>query len=729
MASPLKVIHAACPHDCPDTCAIAVTVEGDGPDRRAVKVEGDAGHADTAGFLCAKVSKYLERVYDPRRVRHPLRRVGRKGEGRFARITWDEAVAEIADRWKALIAAYGPQCVLPYSYAGTMGLVQGQGMDRRFFHRMGASLLARTICATAGAAGYKATIGASVGMEARHFAEAKFILIWGSNPVTSNVHLWRYVLEAKKRGARVVTIDPYRTRTAAASDEHLAVLPGTDAALALAMMRVIVDENLYDADYVAHYTLGFDALCERLQAYAPADVAGVVGLDAETIVRLARAYARTQPAAIRVNYGLQRHAGGGMAVRTIACLPALVGAWRHPAGGVLLSTSGTFPLNYAALERPDWIPPGTRVINMTRLGEALTNRDEQGRPAGLDPPVMALYVYNSNPAAIAPDQNQVLAGLRREDLFTVVHEQFFTDTTDYADIVLPATTQLEHMDVVKPYGHLSLMFNEPAIAPLGEARPNSEVFRRLAQAMGYDDPALQESDEQLIRAVLDVRHPWMEGVTFERLRAEGYVRLNLPTPFAPFAEGGFFTPSGKCEFYSESLARKGCDPLPAYVPPRENARSNQALAARYPLALISPPAHNFLNSTFVNQDSLRRVEKEPVVVLHPADAALRGVTDGCFVRVFNDRGAFCVRAQVSERIRTGVAYAPGIWWAKFSPDGRNVNAVTGQALTDLGEGATFYDVLVEVEPLGAAEASSADLENTAASAARRSARGDGAPNA
>lgn len=695
----LNVIHAACPHDCPDTCAIAVTVEGTGASRRAVKVEGDAQHADTAGFLCAKVSKYLERVYDPRRVLHPYRRRGKKGEGQFVRITWDEALEEITTRWKALIATYGPQCILPYSYAGTMGLVQGQGMDRRFFHRMGASLLARTICATAGAAGYKATVGASIGMEARHFAESKFILIWGSNPVTSNVHLWRYVLEAKKRGACVVTIDPYRTRTAAASDEHLAIIPGTDAALALAMMRVIVDEKLYDADYVARYTLGFEALCERLQAYAPADVAPVVGLDEATIVRLACAYAETQPSAIRINYGLQRHAGGGMAVRTIACLPALVGAWRHPAGGILLSTSGTFPLNYAALERPDWIPPGTRTINMTRLGEALTNRDETGCPAGLDPPVMALYVYNSNPAAIAPDQNQVLEGLRRDDLFTVVHEQFFTDTTDYADIVLPATTQLEHMDIVKPYGHLSLMFNEPAIPPLGEAKPNAEVFRRLAQAMGYTEPELQESDEQLIRAVLDVRHPWMEGITFERLRAEGYVRLNVPTPFAPFAEGGFLTPSGKCEFYSESLAHQGLDPLPAYVPPRENVRSNPHLAARYPLALISPPAHNFLNSTFVNQDSLRRVEKEPIVELHPSDAEPRGIRDGQMVWVFNDRGAFGVRARISTRIRPGVAYAPGIWWAKFSPDGRNVNTTTGQALTDLGGGATFYDVLVEIVPL------------------------------
>lgn len=688
----LRTVHAACPHDCPDTCSITVTVDGD----RAVKVEGNAAHPNTDGFLCAKVSKYLERVYDPRRVQFPMRRVGEKGEGKFVRISWDAALSEIAVRWKALIAEYGPQCILPYSYAGTMGLLQSQGMDRRFFHRMGASLLNRTICATAGAAGYKATIGASLGPEPCRFAEAKLILIWGSNTLTSNVHLWPYILAAKKNGAKVIAIDPYRTRTADASDEHVAILPGTDAALALGMMHVIIGEGLTDADYVEKYTVGFDGLRERVREYPPALAAKITGISEEKVVALAREYAATKPSVIRINYGVNRHAGGGMAVRTVACLPALVGAWRDAAGGILLSTSGAFPLNYAALERPDLIPPGTRTINMSRLGEALTNEDEFGAPANFDPPVMSVYNYNSNPVAVAPDQGQVVKGFLRKDLFTVVHEQFFTDTTDYADIVLPATTQLEHFDILKPYGHLYLMANEPAIAAEAEAKSNTDVFRLLAKAMEYDDSCLYESDEELARAVLDSDDPRLEGITLERLRAEGFVRLNVPERFAPFAEGNFPTPSGKCEFYSESLKRQGIDPLPTYIPPRENALSAPKLAQRYPLALISPPAHNFLNSSFVNQDSLRKVEKEPVVEIHPWDAAPRRLETGMTVRVFNDRGEFHVKVKVSERTRPGVAMAPGVWWAKLSSDGRNVNRTTSQAVTDLGEGATFYDNLVEV---------------------------------
>lgn len=691
----LRVIHAACPHDCPDTCAIQVTVDGE----RATKVEANPDHSFTNGFLCAKVSKYLERVYHPERVAYPMRRVGKKGEGKFERISWDQALAEITSRWKDLIAEYGPQSILPYSYAGTMGLVQSQGMDRRFFHRMGASLLDRTICATAGSVGYRATNGITMGTDPESFAQAKLILIWGSNTLTSNVHLWPQILKASKNGARVVTIDPYKTRTAAASTEHLAIMPGTDAALALGMMNVIINEGLEDREYVEKYTLGFDQLKARVQEYPPAKVAEITGLPEETIVRLAREYATTRPAAIRVNYGLQRHYGGGMAMRTITCLPALVGAWRDVGGGILLSTSGTFPLNYPALERPDLIPPGTRMINMSRLGEALTNRDEFDQPAGFDPPVKSVYVYNSNPAAVAPDQGQVFEGFRREDLFTVVHEQFFTDTTDFADIVLPATTQLEHFDIHKAYGHLYLMINEPAIPAYAEARCNSDVFRELAIRMGYTDDCLQESDEQLAAQVITSDHPFLEGITLERLRHEGFIRLNIPQPFLPFAEGGFQTPSGKCEFYSESLERQGHDPLPSYTPPREDRLSNPVLAERFPLALISPPAHNFLNSTFVNQESLKRVEKEPVVEIHPWDARLRQIETGMMVKVFNDRGEFRVRAKISERTRPGVAMAPGVWWAKFSPDARNVNYTTSQAVTDMGEGATFYDNLVEVAVL------------------------------
>ena len=677
------VVRAACPHDCPDTCAMLVTVE----DGVAVKVQGDPDHPTTRGTLCTKVAHYLERTYSPERVLHPLRRVGRKGAGKFARIGWDEALDEIAARLTA-VAAENPQSILPYSYAGTMGLVQGSSMDRRFFHRLGASLLERTICATAGAAGYKATIGASIGTDLEQFENARLILVWGSNPIVSNLHLWSRVQEAKRRGARLIAIDPWRSQTAEKCHQHLALLPGTDAALALGMMHVLIGEDLLDHDYIARYTLGFDALAERASEYPPERVAAITGLPAQAVVDLAREYGTTQPAVIRLNYGLQRHAGGGMAVRAITCLPALTGAWRHPAGGCLLSTSGTYGIDVDALERPEFIPPGTRSINMSAIGDALLVAD---------PPVQALVVYNSNPVAVAPESRKVIEGFSREDLFTVVIEQFATDTADYADIVLPATTQLEHVDVHKSYGHLYALANLPAIAPLGEARPNSEIFRLLARRMGFAEDCFADSDEDIARSAWLADAPRMAGITWDTLKQQGWQRLNVARAYAPFAEGSFPTPSGKCEFYSAALAAQGHDPLPTYIAPRESAQSNPALAARYPLAIISPPARNFLNSSFANLPRFVAGEGEPRLVMHPQDAAARGIAGGDLVRVFNDRGAFGARAEVSEAARSGVAVAPSIWWKKLSPDGANANEVTGQALTDLGSGATFYDALVQVE--------------------------------
>jgi len=680
-------IIGACPHDCPDTCSWVVTVQ----DGKAIDLRGNPRHPITRGFLCAKVDRYLERVYHPERILHPLRRVGAKGEGRFERISWEAALDEIASRFRAIVEGpHGPQAILPYSYAGTMGLVQGQSMDRRFFHRLGASLLARTICSTAGAKGYKYTIGASVGISPEAFAAARLILIWGSNVLTSNVHLWPFILEARKRGARLICIDPVRTRTAAQCDQWLPIRPGTDAALAMAMMHVIFAEGLEDRDYIDRHCLGGDLLRARVAEWTPERVSAIVGLPEGDISALARAYATTRPAAIRVNYGLQRHAGGGMAVRTISCLPAVVGAWRDYGGGIQLSTSGSFPLNTDALERPDLIPPATRTLNMVELGKILNEVD--------DPPILALCIYNSNPAAVAPDQEEVIRGLKREDLFTVVLEQFLTDTTDYADIVLPATTQLEHWDLNKPYGHLCLQLNRPAIAPLGECKPNSEVFRLLAHRMGFTEACFEDSDTDLIRQALASNAPALQGITFDRLLQEGFARLNLPEPFIPFAEGNFPTPSGRCEFYSEPMARAGLDPLPSFTPPRESVVSAPELAARYPLALVSPPAHYFLNSTFVNVESLRRRVGQPELLIHPEDADERGVRMGDPVRVFNERGAFVAQARVTEGVRPGVVMAPGIWWRKLSPDGRNVNAVTSQALSDMG-GATFYDCLVEVEAL------------------------------
>jgi len=664
-----------------------VTVENG----RAIDVKGAPDHPTTAGTLCTKVARYLDRTYSPDRLRYPMKRVGAKGEGRFARISWDEALDEIATNFKAIAASPdGPQAILPYSYAGTMGLLQGSSMDRRFFHRLGASLLDRTICAAAGKAGWAAVIGASMGMDVEAYVDSKLILIWGSNPVTSNLHFWTRAQEAKRRGARLVAIDPYRSVTAEKCHEHIALLPGTDAALALGVMHLLIDNGQVDRDYVDSHTIGFDALAQRAREWTPERVAATCGIPREQVVRLANDYGSIKPAAIRLNYGMQRVHGGGNAVRAVACLPALIGAWREPAGGALLSSSGTFPVDSVALERPDLIHGAPRTINMSAIGDALTRAN--------DPPIRAIYVYNSNPLAVAPDSSRVVAGFSRPDLFCVVHEIFKTDTADYADILLPATTQLEQTDIHNSYGHLYALANNPAIAPIAEALPNTEVFRRLAARMGFDDPCFSDSDDTLARAAFRATDSRAQDVDWDRLKEDGWQRLNVPRPYAPFANGGFPTRSGKCEFWSETLAAQGQDPLPAYIPPRESAASNPDLAERYPLGFISPPARNFLNSSFANLPVFVDEEKTPHVDIHPDDAAARGIATGDPVRVFNDRGSLLASARVTDRARPGVVVAPSVWWRKLAPGGENANAVTSQALTDLGRAATFYDCLVEVRP-------------------------------
>jgi anaerobic selenocysteine-containing dehydrogenase len=685
--SDTRIVRGACPHDCPDTCATITTVERG----RATRIAGDPDHPFTNGFLCAKVNRYLERTYHHDRLLYPLRRTGKKGSGSFVRISWDDALAEIAERLSAIASsADGPQAILPYSYAGTMGLVQGSSMDRRFFNLLGASKLDRTICSMAGTVGMRMTVGANLGADGEGIPESDLVLLWGTNTLTSNPHLWPCVLEARKRGARIIGIDPVRTRTMDQCDEWLAIRPGTDGALALAMMHVIFDEHLEDGDYLEQYTLGADQLRERVREYPPERVAAITGLAAERIRELGREFGRARAAFIRVNYGLQRHYGGGMAVRTIACLPAVTGHWRRPGGGVQLSTSATFRFNTAGLERPELSSP-VRTINMIRLGEALATTD--GAFDG--PPVRALVVYNSNPAAVAPDRNAVVRGLSREDLFTVVLEHFQTDTADYADIVLPATTQLEHWDVHLAYGHLYASLNQPAIEPLGEAKPNSEIFRLIAQRMGMTHPALADDDVTIIKQALDTPHERMQGVTFEALQERGWVRLGVPRPYLPYAEGNFPSPSGKCEFYSARLAAMGIDPLPTYTPPLELPEAAPELAARFPLVLISSPRHYFLNTTFVNIESLRK-NAEPECVLHAVDAERRGIAEGARVVVFNGRGEFTAVARVGHAIREGVVWAPSIWWGKLSPDGTNANATTSQRETDMGNGPVFYDNLVEV---------------------------------
>lgn len=669
----METHRSVCALDCPDTCALLVNVDAG----RAVRLRGNPDHPVTRGFLCAKVARYLERVYSPERLMYPLRRTGAKGEGRFERVSWDEALDEIARRLADIARRDGPEAILPYSYAGTMGLLNGEGMDRRFFHRLGASRLERTICASAGTAGLNAALGFRYGTEPEQFRHSKLIIAWGANIMATSVHTWPFIVEARRNGAKFYTIDPVRNRTGALADRHYFINPGSDTALALAMMHVIIGERLYDADYVARHTLGFDGLGERVREWTPERGSALTGIPREDIVSLAREYARTRPAAIRMNYGVQRSERGAMAVRAIALLPALTGAWREPGGGVLLSSSGPFRLNRDALQRADLqhaaLGREARSVNMSRLGEAL---------ASAEPPIRALVVYNSNPAATAPNQNLVLKGLARPDLFTVVMEQFQTDTADYADFVLPATTFLEHTDLYGSYGHYYLQLARPAIAPPGECRSNFEVFRALAARMGFEDECFKDSEDDMIRAALATDHPFLDGISPERLAREAFLRLNLPSPFLPFAEGGFGTPSGKCEFHAETLD---------YAPPIESRHGEAA----YPLELVTPKSDAGMNSTFGNRPE---VDCETTSIsIHSSDAAARGIVTGDRVRIFNARGCVTLTASVDSSVPPGTVRAAAVRWAKLSPGGRNVNALTPDRLTDAGGSPAFYNCLVEVE--------------------------------
>lgn len=705
--NPLKVVQATCSLDCPDTCSLHVSVDGDG---RATKVQGNPDHPVTRGFLCAKVTKYLDLVYSPERLLHPMRRKQGIAKGPiapgkqhevFERISWDEALDTIAERFRAVAEEHGPESILPYSYAGNMAVLGFGSMDRRFFHRLGACQLDRTICSTAGGEALMSVYGVKLGTDTEHFRHARTILAWGANVHGNNIHLWPFIEEARHNGARLIVIDPYKTRTARAADWHLPIRPGTDTALALGMMHVLIAEKLYDADYVERFTHGFEQLRERVASYTPQRVAECTGLLAEDILQLTREYATATPAVIRMNYGVQRCQNGGTAARAIAMLPCLTGAWKQLGGGLQLSTSGAFQFNRQALERPDLARLSSigrvgRVVNMSSLGHALTELK--------DPRVHAMMVYNSNPATIAPNQKAVLRGFSRSDLFTVVHEQSWTDTTDYADIVLPATTFLEHKDFQGAYGHYYLQLSKPAIAPLGEARSNVWLFRQLAARMGFTEPCFQDTEDAMIEQALNVDasvSPWMQGMTRDRLEEQQSIRLNFPQEqrgedLRPFTSAEWFrTPSGKAEFYSETLAAQGLDPLPEYVPATESRHA--PLAQRFPLELLARKADNFMNSTFASQPGHRAMEAAHAnrLEMHSDDARARGISDGDTVEVFNDRGKIVVRAKVNGAVPAGVV-ATSLGWNKFSMDGQGVNTLTSEKLTDIGGGPTFYSTLVEV---------------------------------
>ncbi|MGC2635824.1 MAG: molybdopterin-dependent oxidoreductase [Acidobacteriaceae bacterium] len=710
---PQKTVHAVCSHDCPDSCGVLVTIDESG---RATRMRGDPSHPVTRGFLCAKVAKYLDRVYSPDRLLYPMkRRTGvakgplphqREAES-FERITWDEALDTIAARLQQISDEHGPESILPYSYAGTIGVLNYGSMDRRFFHRLGASQLDRTICAQTGGEALKSVYGVKLGTDTEAFREARLIIAWAANIHGNNIHLWPFVEEARRKGARLIVIDPFATRTARAADWHIPINPGTDSALALGMIHVMIRERLCDLEYVERWTTGFDELRQRAALYPPEYVATLTGMTPQDIERLAREYGTTQPAVIRLNYGVQRSDNGGAAVRAICMLPALTGAWKHHGGGLQLSTSGAFHWNSETLERPDLMlasPLGrkTRTINMIRLGHALT--EPGGKPED-GPPVHSLFVYNSNPAAVAPDQGSVLRGLSRPDLFTVVHEQFFTDTADYADIVLPATTFLEHKDIQGAYGHYYAQLSEQAIEPLGEARSNVWLFSQLGQRMGFPEPCFRDTPDDLIAQALRVEDPerqdaWLAGMTAEKLHeAGGAIRLQFAEeregkPFLPFAEGPFPTPSGKIELYSEALAARGDDPLPAFHPSVESRHTSDG---RYPLEFLPRKADNYMNSTFANLPTHQGLERGHTGVLEISqhDASARGIADGDAVEVFNDRGALPLRAHVNGSVRPGLV-AARLGWNKLSSGGHNVNLLTAQRINDLGGGPVFYSVLVEV---------------------------------
>ena len=744
-----KVVHAVCSHDCPDSCGVLVTVESlagaDGKvSERAIKVEGDPSHPVTQGFLCGKVAQYLERVYSPDRLLYPMRRKagvpkgpagygsvkGREADA-FERIAWDEALDLIAEKLKSVAAEFGPECILPYSYAGTIGQLGFGSMDRRFFHRLGASQLARTICSEAGGVALKSVYGIKLGTPPEDFAHAGLIVAWGANIHGNNIHLWPFVEEARRKGARLIVIDPYRTRTAALADEHFAIRPGTDALLALGIMHVIFRDGLENREYIVECTTGVEDL--RAHAlkpeHSPEAVAAITGIAAEKIVALARGYALCQrqtgkPAVIRLNYGIQRSENGGTAARAVVMLPLLTGSWKHKGGGLQLSTSGAFPFNSDALQMPELMlasPLGrdARIVNMSRLGHALTelgnstNRDKatmNGAPGLIGnheedgPPVKALFVYNSNPAAIAPNQNAVLRGLMRDDLFTVVHEQFFTDTADYADILLPAPTFLEVKDVQGAYGHLFAQVSQRAIAPLGEARSNVRLFFDLARRVGFTEACFDDTDDDLIDQALDTNNPWFAGITRERLEREGHAALNLPKN----ADGDAL-PFSTADWFRTSSGRGELTPVPVFTPPAESRTGKAARTGLYPLEFLPRKADNYMNSTFANIPRHQRMEARTAGTLemHPTDAAARDLATGDVVEVFNGRGVISLRAQVGELVPAGVV-AARMDWNKLSglngQAGSNVNALTSETLTDIGAGATFYSTLVEVRKAGTSAA-------------------------
>ncbi len=678
-----RTVNGTCHHDCPDSCGWTVTVEGEGAEQVAVKMRGNPDHPYSYGELCPKVNRFLDRVYSPDRVLHPLRRTGPKGSGEFEQITWEEALTDIADRLNAIIAEHGGEAIIPFSDAGNQSILATQGISNRFFHHIGASHLLRNICGPTVGAGVSMTNGTGLGADPMDIEHSKLIVLWGTNTRLTNRHLWPVIERARANGARLVVIDPIRTITADEADQFVQPLPGTDIAMMLAMMHVIVRDGLTDAVWVAEHTLGFDELAAHVAGCTPEWAAAECGVPAGVIEALAGEYATTRPAAIRTLIGAEHHENGAMFYRTLACLPALVGAWRDRGGGLFRSV-GSWQERHIdddRLSRPDLLAGRTpRTLNMSRLGEILL--DEA-------PPVRAMIVWNCNPLVIVPNAERAREGMARDDLFTVVHEQFLTDTAKYADIVLPATTHIEASDITTAWGHLWMGWNEAAIEPVGESVSNPELFRRVARAMGLTEPSLFDDDLTILRECLP-------GIDVDALRRDGWMRVPFPDDGLPWANGGFPTPSGKVEFVSERLARQGQPSLPTFVPPNEGPRGPGA--ARFPLQLMTPKHHSrFLNSGYSHLPKHGAAEGAPFVELDATDAATRGLADGDCARVFNDRASLELPVKISGRLRPGLAAIPWGWWRHQHPDGKVANSLTNDTLTEWGGGVAYSDTLVQIE--------------------------------
>lgn len=699
----IKTFHGGCPHDCPDTCSMVYTVQ----DNKLISVKGNPDHPMTRGGLCVKLKDYEKRHYHPDRLLYPMKRAGPKGSKQFERITWDEALDEIVTRWKGIITDHGPRAIMPASYLGNQGLVHGLNGGDAFFNRLGATVTERTFCGEGSCTAWLLTVGPTAGVCPESFIHSKYIVIWACNSVSTNLHHWRIVHEAQKSGAKVVVVDSYASRTAKEADWHIAPKPGTDGALAMAMMNVIIAEGLVDQDYVDNYTVGYAELAERAKTRTPEWAEEITGIPAEDIRKFAREYATTPPAAIRLGVALERSYGGSQAIRAVTCLPALIGAWRYVGGGALQFPVWEHPYKFDVISRPDLIPEGTPVVNILQLGRVLTNEIK------LDVPIKSLMVWNTNPVTQSPETDKIIAGLQREDLFTIVADHFITDTAAYADIVLPATMGAEMEDMILSWGHLYLTYNAKCVDAPGEAISNNEIFRRLAKRFGFEEDNFKWSDSECLENYVAWDAPACNGIDLAYLREHGFARLNVGTKDdrVPHKEGKFPTPTGKCMFLVEGAKNfvagpfrqmyegfqpgEDLDSLPDYVASRESAEVNPVLAAKYPLSIISPKSHGFLNSCYANVAEKIKGQGEQFVMINAADADMRGISEGAKVRVYNDRGAFEGDARITKDVNPGIIVATLGYWRQLNKG--TVNCISSAEFGDMGHSTTFSDNLVQVE--------------------------------